>query len=84
MDFVYIIIENGEPYPTTFKTYTAAIKAVKIKHKEYLEDQIKELGDLDDIESVLAQINVQENKNSIVSELYIEKGININIYKLPL
>ena len=83
MDFIYIIVENGSPYPMAYKTYKLAVDAVKEKHTEYLEEQIKELKYLRDIESVLADINVPENIISGVSKLYIEKGINIEIHKLP-
>ena len=84
MEFIYIIVENGEPYLTTFKNYKSALIAVKEKHKEYLEEQIKELHHLDMIESVLADINVQENTEKNKTYLYIEKGIHIYIYKLPI
>jgi len=39
MEFIYIIIENGEPYLKTFKNYKSAIQAIKEKHREYLEDE---------------------------------------------
>jgi hypothetical protein len=84
MEYIYIIVENGEPYLTTFNNYKSAVLAVKEKHKEYLQEQIKELYDLVSIESVLAYINVPENTNENITQLYIEKGINIRIYKLPL
>lgn len=81
MDYVYIIIENGEAYLQGYRTYKAAVAAVKEKHKEYLEEQIKELADLHDIEQLLADINVPEAQG--MTRLYIEKGINIQIHKLP-
>ena len=82
MDFGYIVIENGESYPKAYKTYQLAVKAVKEKHKEYLQEQIKELYDLSDIESILSDINTPENIETGVSRLYIEKEINIIIHKL--
>jgi hypothetical protein len=84
MEYIYIIVENGEPYLTTFKNYKSAVISVKEKHKEYLEERIKELHDLDMIESVLAEINVKENTETNITLLYIEKGINIYIYRLPI
>jgi hypothetical protein len=84
MEYIYVIVENGEPYPIVFKSYKVAISAVKKKHKNYLEEQIKELYDLDMIETVLADINVPENTETGISKLYIEKGINIQIHKLPI
>ena len=84
MEYIYIIVENGEPYPVSFKNYKSAVKAVKKKHTQYLEEQIKELYYLDMIESVLADINVSENVEKNMTQLYIEKGINIEIHKLPI
>ena len=84
MEYIYIIVENGEPYPVSFKNYKSAVEAVKTKHKQYLEEQIKDLYDLDMIESVLADINVSENVEKNMTQLYIEKGINIEIHKLPI
>ena len=84
MESIYIVIENGEPYPTGFTTYKAAVISVKEKHREYLETQIKELVNLSDIEYLLDNINVPENVETGISKLYIEKGINIEIYKIPI
>jgi len=84
MEYIYIIVENGEEYPDAYKNYKSAVNAVKEKHKDYLEEQIKELYHLDMIESVLADINVPENIETGISRLYIEKGINIVIHKLPI
>jgi len=82
MQHVYIVIENGVSYPIAYKTYNAAVCAVKDKHAEYLISQIKELSTLHDIEQVLVDVNLPENTNSSVTQLYIEKGINIIITKL--
>jgi len=83
MPFVYVVIENGEPYPIAYNDYAIAVKSVKNKHKELLEEQIREVRELSDIEEILANINVSENTQG-VSHLYIEKGINIIIHKLPI
>ena len=82
MDSTYVVIENGESYPVAYTTYKAAVCAVKEKHRELIEGQIRELKYLDDIESILADINVPENKETNMTRLYIEKGINIIIHKL--
>jgi hypothetical protein len=84
MEYIYIIVENGEPYLKTFKNYKSAVEAVKEKHREYLQEQIKELYQLDMIESVLADVNVPENTKTNITNLYIEKGINIRIIKLSI
>jgi hypothetical protein len=83
MESIYIVIENGEPYSTGFITYKSAVASVKEKHREYLEEQIKELSNLPEIENVLNNINVPENLEIGITKLYIEKGINIEIYKIP-
>jgi hypothetical protein len=80
MQPVYVVIENGMLYGTAYATYAAAVKAVKEKHAEYLE----ELHYLSDIESMLEDVNVPENKATGISHLYIEKGINILIHKLHI
>jgi len=82
MDPIYIIVENGVPYPFAYKTYADCILAVKSKHKEYLEKEIKDLHDLNFIEELLADINVPENTETNITKLYIEKGIHIMIHKL--
>jgi len=76
---VYIVIENGEAYPEAYKSYASAVKAVKEKHRNYLEERIQELHYLDSIENVLADINVPEHPGGM-TRLYIEKGIHITIH----
>jgi hypothetical protein len=82
MEPIYIIVENGVPYPFAYKTYADCIWAVKSKHFQYLEEQIKDLYHLDFIETLLADINVPENTETNITKLYIEKGIHIMIHKL--
>ena len=77
---IYIIIENGEPYAEAYKTYGSAVKAVKGRHKAYLEEQIQQLHDMDMIEEMLADINVPEHPDGM-TRLYIEKGIHITIHR---
>ena len=84
MSFVYIIVENGEAYPNAYAKYASAVDAVKAKHKEYIEEQIKMLTYLEDIEAMLKDINVPENTTTGIFQLYIEKGINISIHKVPI
>ena len=82
MEYIYIVVENGNPYPMAYKTYKLAVDSVKEKHREYLKEQIKQLEYFSDIETVLFNINVPEDVETGVSRLYIEKGINIEIHKL--
>jgi len=83
MKSVYIIIENGDSYPTAYTTYMGAIFAVKEKHQLYIEEQIKDL-EFSDIQNILSDINVPENVETGKTYLYIEKGIHIFICKLPV
>lgn len=82
MESAYVVIENGDSYPVAYTSYEAAVCAVKEKHCEYLCDWIKQMDRLEDIEGVLADINVPENKETNKTYLYIEKGIHIMIHKL--
>lgn len=84
MEYIYIVVENGKPYSVSFKNYKSAVEAVKEKHKQYLEKQIKELSELDMIDLIFSDINLSENIEKNMTQLYIEKGINIEIYKLPI
>jgi hypothetical protein len=84
MEDIYIIVENGNPYPIAYKTYKSAVNSVKEKHREYLKEQIKQLEYFYEIEILLADINVPENTITGISKLYIEKGINIEIHKLHI
>ena len=74
---VYIIVENGEPYLAAFKTFASAAAAVGAKYREIIEEQKKELGS----EPICSDIDVPEHVSGI-THLYVEKGINIIIYKL--
>jgi hypothetical protein len=84
MGSVYIVVENGEAYPVAYMTYKAAVKAVKEKNREILEDHIQDVKNLELIESILSDVNVPEDKVKNTTHLYIEKGINILIHKLPI
>ena len=84
MSFIYVVVENGEPYPTAYKTYKEAVAAVKEKHWERLEEMIKELKHLDMIEEMLADVNVPENTDSWKTYLYIEKGTHIHICRYSI
>jgi hypothetical protein len=81
MNFIYTVIENGDPYLYAYTTYTQAVNAVKSKHKETL------LRDLQYTEEYgMYSVNVIDipEASEGPSYLYIEKGINIYIYKLPI
>lgn len=81
MQYYYVVLENGETYPHIYVKYIDAVNSVKMKHKSYLEERFKEDYDLHSIEGILSMINVTENSKG-TTNLYIEKGINIEIHKL--
>ena len=72
----YVVNENGENYPLAYKTYQEAVAAVIQKHKEYLEEMEKDLGDCPSCN----ELDVPENTSGKMN-LYIEKGIYICIYR---
>ena len=69
----YAVIENGEAYSLAYTSYEKAVEAVKERYKVWLEDP-----------DYLAIVDVDENKQSGRTSLYIEKGIYIDIYKLQV
>jgi len=80
MEFVYVVVENGDPYLCAYRTYDQAVAAVKTKHKETLDEDLlyfEEYGES------CHEVDVPESKSG-ESYLYIEKGISIYIYKLPI
>jgi hypothetical protein len=79
MNAVYVIIENGEPYTMVYKTFESAVAVVKAKHKETIDEQLREANGY----PICSDLDVPENKMG-KTELYVEKGINIIIYKLPI
>lgn len=77
--YVYIVVENGEPYPAAYTTYAKARAAVLTKHRETLDEQRQEFG-----ADMASDVDVKENKQTNETILYIEKGINILIKRLPV
>jgi len=76
---VYVIIENGKPYRMVYQTFESAVAVVKAKHKETIDEQIKEAEGY----PICSELDVPENKMG-KTELYVERGIHIIIYKLPI
>lgn len=79
MNTVYVIVENGDPYPIAHASFASAVHAVHEKYKEIVEEE-KMAADGGLISS---EIDVPENKTG-KTYLYVEKGIHIYIYKLPV
>ena len=81
MEFVYVVVENGDVYPTAYRTYAAAQKAVYEKQKDELDRQIEQAPEYKD--EILKEVTPPENPSG-KTDLYVEKGINIEIHKLPI
>ena len=86
MSFVYIVIENSdeEPeggglFPTTYTSYEEARAAVIAKYKDELNRQIEDAEGY----PLASEIDVPESKTGFTA-LYIEKGYNFYIHKLPV
>jgi hypothetical protein len=76
---VYIVVENGVPYPVAYPSFESAVAVAKEKHKETLEEQIREA----DGGSMCSDVDVPENTLTGHTYLYVEKEIHIRIYRLP-
>jgi hypothetical protein len=83
MEYYYVVVENGEVYKHLYRTYKDAVVMVKEKNREHLEEWIRTNCSLELIEEVMSNINVPESPTG-VTELYIEKGINIEIRKMSV
>lgn len=83
MATVYVIIENGIPYPNAYYTYAAAVKVVNEKYSEELSRQIEENPEDKDI--FLANMNpVEDARGETQLSMEFLKDINIIIHKLPI
>ena len=80
MNAVYVIIENGDPYNVVYQTFESAVAVVKAKHKETIDEQLKEAEGY----PICSDLDVPEDKITGKTYLYVEKGIHIYIYKLPV
>ena len=77
--YVYIILENGELYPSVYYSYEAARDAVLTKYAEELDEERREC-ECDEID-MASKVDVDENKETGTTKLYIEKEIYITIHR---
>lgn len=80
MHFVYIIIENGDPYENVYRSFASAVDKVKEKYQDTIDEQTKEAGG----QPICSEIDIPEDLLSGKTYLYVEKGIHIYIYRLPI
>ena len=76
---LYVVLENGELYPRLYSTYEAARAAVLLKHADTLEEQRNECAEYDGTMS--SRVDVEENKATGTTTLYVEKEIYITIQR---
>jgi hypothetical protein len=77
MEYVYIINENGVVYPLAYLTYELAVAAIEEKYSERLEEERTHGTD------TACEIDLPENESGL-TEWYIEKGINIDVIRIPI
>jgi len=84
MERIYTVVENGDAYPLAYSTYKQAVNAVKSKHKETLDEE-ERWSKLPENQGEIScnEIDVPEAKEGL-TRLYIEKGIHIEIHRLPV
>ena len=77
--YVYVVLENGELYPTLYSTYDKAHAAVTTKYEEELRDEREESATWGG--NMASQVDVVENTDTGTTKLYIEKEIYIIIQR---
>lgn len=80
MSSVYVVIENGEPYQNVYTSFAFAASAVRERHADEIAEQMRE----SDGYPICSEIDVPEDILAGKTYLYVEKGIHIYIYKLPI
>jgi len=80
MTYVYVVIENGDPYPAVYTSFAVAVSAAKVRHAETIIEELLEA----DGEPMCSDLDVPENEITGKTLLYVEKGIHIEICKLPI
>ena len=76
---LYVVLENGELYPKIYSTYDAARAAALHKHAETLEEQRAECAEWGG--TMCSKVDVEENKETGTTTLYVEKEIFITIQR---
>ena len=88
MEYVYIVVdEDGKAYQNAFRNYEEALEEVKLTQdrlrdtKGYPDWRDNELNRVDVKEGHKV---IKQHKDPNITELYIEKGMFILIYKVSL
>jgi hypothetical protein len=78
-DYVYVVLENGELYPKLYSTYDAARAAALHNHADILEEERAECAEWGG--TMCSKVDVEENRETGTTTLYVEKGIYIIIQR---
>ena len=76
---LYVVLENGELYPSLYYSYEAARESVLDKYAEILDYERSECAEWGG--RMASQVDVVENTDTGTTRLYIEKEINITIQR---
>lgn len=79
---LYVVLENGELYPKLYTSYDAARAAALEKYKEWLDEERSECAEWGG--RMASQVDVEENKETGTTKLYIEKEIFITIQRYEM
>jgi len=79
MQNVYVVLENGELYPSLYYSYEAAREAVLDKYAETLDYDRSECAEWGGM--MASKVDVDENTDTGTTKLYIEKEIYIIIQR---
>jgi hypothetical protein len=77
--YAYVILENGELYPSVYYSYEAAHDAVVTKYAEELDEERSECYGMP--YDMASKVDVAENEETGTTPLYIEKEIFITIQR---
>ncbi len=83
METVYVVLENGELNPQLYTSYEAARAAALHNYAEMLDEERADCAEWGG--RMASEVDVEENKETGTTKLYIEKEIYITIqrYNVP-
>lgn len=76
---LYVVLENGDLYPKLYSTYDAARAAALETYAEMLDEERADCAEYGG--RMASQVDVEENKETGTTKLYIEKEIYITIQR---
>jgi hypothetical protein len=76
---LYVVLENGELNPKLYTSYDAARAAALENYAEMLDEERADCAEWGG--SMASEVDVEENKDTGTTKLYIEKEIYITIQR---